>query len=301
MGAYKKFYESFAKNLKLGIHEDSTNRAKIAKLLRYHSTKSGEEMTSLEDYVSRMEDNQPGIYYITGESKRSVETSPFLEKLKKKRYEVLFMVDPIDEYAVQQLKEFDGKKLLAATKEGLDMNDDEEDKKKFEEAKAKTESLCKLMKEVLDDKVEKVVVSNRLADSPCCLVTGEYGWSANMERIMKAQALRDATQSAYMMSKKTMEVNPTNSIVVALREKADADQSDKTVKDLIWLLYDTSLLTSGFSLEEPATFASRIHRLVKLGLSIDDDDVEDDDDMDDLPPLDGDSDDEGESAMEQVD
>merc|ERR1712232_1034388 len=150
-----------------------------------------------------MKENQPGIYYITGESKRSVETSPFLEKLKKKGYEVLFMVDPIDEYAVQQLKEFDGKKLLAATKEGLDINDDEDEKKAFEEAKAKTEPLCKLMKEVLDDKVEKVVVSNRLADSPCCLVTGEYGWSANMERIMKAQALRDATQSAYMMSKKT--------------------------------------------------------------------------------------------------
>merc|ERR1711943_166072 len=299
--AYKKFYESFAKNRKLGIHEDSTNRAKIAKLLRYHSTKSGEEMTSLEDYVSRMEDNQPGIYYITGESKRSVETSPFLEKLKKKGYEVLFMVDPIDEYAVQQLKVFDGKKLLAATKEGLDMNDDEEDKKKFEEAKAKTESLCKLMKEVLDDKVEKVVVSNRLADSPCCLVTGEYGWSANMERIMKAQALRDATQSAYMMSKKTLEVNPSNPIISSLREKVSADQSDKTVKDVIWMLYDTSLLTSGFSLDEPTTFAGRIHRLIKLGLSIDDDDdADDDDDMDDLPPLDGD-DDEGESAMEMVD
>jgi molecular chaperone HtpG len=300
--AYKKFYEAFNKNLKLGIHEDSTNRAKIAKLLRWASTKSGDEMTSLEDYVSRMADDQPGIYYITGESKRSVETSPFLEKLKKKGYEVLFMVDPIDEYAVQQLKEFDGKKLLAATKEGLDINEDEDEKKVFEEAKAKTESLCKLMKEVLEDKVEKVVVSNRLADSPCCLVTGEYGWSANMERIMKAQALRDATQSAYMASKKTMEVNPTNSIISALREKADADQSDKTVKDLIWLLYDTSLLTSGFSLEEPATFASRIHRLVKLGLSIDDDDDDaDDDDMDDLPPLDGDDEDNEESAMEQVD
>merc|ERR1712085_209364 len=211
------------------------------------------------------------------------------------------MVDPIDEYAIQQLKEYDGKKLLSATKEGLQIEEDDDEKKAFEEAKAKTEGLCKLMKEVLDDKVEKVVISNRLEDSPCCFVTGEYGWSANMERIMKAQALRDTSQSAMMSSKKTMEVNPTNSIVKALREKADADQSDKTVKDLIWLLYDTSLLTSGFSLDEPSTFASRIHRLVKLGLPIDDDDADlDDDDMDDLPALDGDDDNE-ESAMEQVD
>merc|ERR1712070_1006273 len=157
--AYKKFYESFAKNLKLGIHEDSTNRAKIAKLLRYYSTKSGDEMTSLDDYVSRMDDKQPGIYYVTGESKRAVETSPFLEKLKKKGYEVLFMVDPIEEY--------EGKKLISATKEGLEIAEDDDEKKAFEEAKSKTESLCKLMKEVLDDKVEKVVVSSRLADSPC--------------------------------------------------------------------------------------------------------------------------------------
>jgi len=208
------------------------------------------------------------------------------------------MVDPIDEYAVQQLKEYEDKKLLSATKEGLKMDETEDEKKAYEEAKNQTEGLCKLMKEVLDTKVEKVLTSSRIVESPCVLVTGEYGWSANMERIMKAQALRDSSQSQYMSSKKTMEINPMHPIISSLREKAEADKGDKTVKDLIWLLYDTSLITSGFSLEDPTTFAGRIHRLIKLGLSIDDDD-EADDDLDDLPELDGDGNDE--STMEEVD
>ncbi|KAB2607296.1 heat shock protein 90-2 [Pyrus ussuriensis x Pyrus communis] len=295
---YNKFYESFSKNLKLGIHEDSQNKTKLAELLRYHSTKSGDEMTSLKDYVTRMKEGQQDIYYITGESKKAVENSPFLEKLKKKGYEVLFMVDAIDEYAIGQLKEFEGKKLVSATKEGLKLDESEDEAKKKEELKEKFEGLCKVVKDVLGDRVEKVVVSDRVVDSPCCLVTGEYGWTANMERIMKAQALRDNSMAGYMSSKKTMEINPENPIMEELRKRADADKNDKSVKDLVLLLFETSLLTSGFSLDDPNTFGNRIHRMLKLGLSIDDDAVEGDAEM---PPLeDADADAEG-SKMEEVD
>merc|ERR1712118_340138 len=294
---FKKFYEQFSKNIKLGIHEDSGNRAKLAELLCYHSTKSGDEQTSLKDYISRMPESQKDIYYITGETKKQVETSPFIERCKKRNYEVLFMVDPIDEYCVQQLKEYDGKKLVSVTKEGLKFEETEEEKKAWEELTADFEPLCKLMKEILGDKVEKVVNSERVTESPCCLVTGEYGWTANMERIMRAQALRDNSMSSYMASKKTMEINPEHSIMKELKAKAAADKGDKTVKDLVHLLFETSLLVSGFSLEEPATFAGRIHRMIKLGLSIEDDDEPDD--VEELLPLEEDND--AGSKMEEVD
>merc|ERR1719493_424370 len=280
---YKKFYDAFSKSLKLGIHEDNKNRNKLAELLRYFSSTSGDSKTSLKDYVERMQENQEQIYYITGESKAQVENSPFMEGLKKRGLEVLYMVDPIDEHASQQLKEYDGKKLINITKEGLDLAKDDDEKKSFEE------------------KVEEVIVGDQMVDSPASLLTTEFGWSANMQRIMKAQVLRDNQMSSFMVGKKKMQVNPDHTIMVELKKKFSADASDRTVKDLVWLLFETALLTSGFSLEDPTTFGSRIHKLIKLGLCLDGDDedeeVEAEDADEDLPDLDA----MDQSAMEEVD
>merc|ERR1711990_647533 len=261
---FKKFYEQFGKNLKLGIHEDSTNRKKLAGYLRFYTSASCDDFASLSDYVSRMKENQKDIYYITGESKEVVATSSFVERMKKKGLEVIYMTEPIDEYVVQQLKEFDGKNLVSVTKEGLELPEDEEEKAKTEANKVKYEGLCKVMKDILDKKVEKVVVSSRLVSSPCCIVTSQYGWTANMERIMKAQALRDTSPMGYMAAKKHMEINPDHGIIENLRQRAETDKNDKSVKDLVLLLFETSLLSSGFSLEDPAVHARRIHRMIKL-------------------------------------
>jgi len=299
---YKKFYDQFNKNLKLGVHEDSQNRAKLAELIRFHTSASGDEYCSLADYVSRMKENQKHIYCISGESREQVASSAFVERLKKRGYEIVYMTEPIDEYVIQQLKEFQGKQLVSVTKEGLELPEDEEEKKKREEDKVKFENLCKVMKSVLDNKVEKVTVSYRLVQSPCCIVTSQYGWSANMERIMKAQALRDTSTLGYMAGKKHLEINPDHPIVETLRQKADADKNDKSVKDLVILLFETALLSSGFSLQDPQVHASRIYRMIKLGLGIDEDEpmvAEDIPATGDVPPLVDDAEDA--SHMEEVD
>ncbi|XP_066992972.1 heat shock protein 83 [Anabrus simplex] len=299
---YKKFYEQFSKNLKLGIHEDSTNRKKLSDLLRYNTSASGDEVCSLKDYVGRMKENQKHIYYITGENKDQVANSSFVERVKKRGFEVVYMTEPIDEYVVQQLKEYDGKQLVSVTKEGLELPEDEEEKKKREEDKARFENLCKVMKDILDKKVEKVVVSNRLVESPCCIVTSQYGWTANMERIMKAQALRDTSTMGYMAAKKHLEINPDHPVMETLRQKAEADKHDKAVKDLVMLLFETALLSSGFTLEEPQVHAARIYRMIKLGLGIDEEDPQggEEEKADaEMPTLEGDGEDA--SRMEEVD
>merc|ERR1711941_238497 len=307
--AFDKFYEQFGKNLKLGIHEDSNQRKKIAEFLRYNSSHS-DESTSLKDYVSRMKDNQKDIYYITGESLDAVKNSSFVERLIKRNFEVLYMTEPIDEYCIQQLKEYDGKTLVCITKEGLELPEDDDEKKKFEEKKAKLEPVCKVIKDILDKKVEKVEVSKRLVKSPCCIVTSQFGWSANMERIMKAQALKDSSTMGYMAAKKNLEINPDHKIVNALAERIENNKNDKAIKDLIYLMYETSLLSCGFSLEAPATHANRIHRMISLGLGIDGDDDDEDDDVDgekkedaddeEMPELEEDADDDN-NRMEEVD
>ncbi|CAL8316937.1 unnamed protein product [Merluccius merluccius] len=299
---YKKCYEQFSKNIKLGIHEDAQNRKKLSELLRYFTSTTGDEMVSLKDYVSRMKENQKHIYYITGETKDQVANSAFVERLRKAGLEVIYMIEPIDEYCVQQLKEYDGKNLVSVTKEGLELPEDEDEKLKQDELKNKFENLCKIMKDILDKKIEKVTVSNRLVSSPCCIVTSTYGWTANMERIMKSQALRDNSTMGYMTAKKHLEINPQHPIVQTLREKAEADKNDKAVKDLVILLFETSLLSSGFTLEDPQTHSNRIYRMIKLGLGIDDDEAAVEDliqpSEEDMPVLEGDED---TSRMEEVD
>lgn len=268
---YKIFYEEFSKNIKIAVYEDKTNRKQFANLLRFYTSASGDKACSLKDYVARMKQNQIHIYYITGESRRHVANSIFVERIKMCGYEVIYMTDPMDEYLLDELVKFDGKNLISATKEELEFPETDEEKKKREQDQRKFENLCKVIKEILGKNVEKVVISNRLIQSPCCIVTSKHGWTANMERILKAQKLYDSSTENYMRAKKQLEINPDHPIINTLKEKAENNPRDKAVSDLVILLFETSMLSSGFELKYPQFLVSKIYKMIECGLSLEED------------------------------
>jgi len=265
---YLKFWKEFAKAIKLGLYEDSSNRTKLAKLLRFQSSKTGDNWTSLEKYISRMKKNQKNIYYISGETKEQVERSPFLERLRKKDLEVLYYVDPIDEYAMPQLTEFKGFQFMGANKENLKFDDDDEEEKKLKKLQEMHKPLTDWLKETLGSKIEKAVVTNRLLETPAVIVSSQYGWSTNMERIMKAQTMGSNDKSQSMTSQKTFEINPGHPIIRELRARVEADSTSQEAKDVAHTLYDISLVGTGLTPADPAEFATRLYSLVKLGLGV---------------------------------
>ncbi|KAH7847391.1 hypothetical protein Vadar_025548 [Vaccinium darrowii] len=264
-GQYTTFSNEFGKSIKLGIIEDAANRNRLAKLLRFESTRSDGKLTSLDQYISRMKSGQKDIFYITGTSKEQLEKSPFLERLTKKNYEVIFFTDPVDEYLMQYLMDYEDRKFQNVSKEGLKLGKDSKDK----ELKESFKDLTKWWKTTLaSDNVDDVKISNRLADTPCIVVTSKYGWSANMERIMQSQTLSDASKQAYMKGKRVLEINPRHPIIKELRERVVKDPEDVTVKQTAQLIYQTALMESGFVLNDPKDFASRIYESVKSSLDV---------------------------------
>jgi len=270
---YNIFYNNYSRNIKLGVYEDSNNRDKLMELLRYYSSESGVDLTNLCGYVERMKEGQNDIYYITGENKEKVSNSVFVEGIKSRGYEVLYMIEPIDEYCLQQMTEYKGKRFVSITKEGLELPEDEGNKDKMKLLKEENNVFCEGIKELLGDKIEKVYISDRLKGEPCCIVTGQFGWSANMERIMKAQTLNNESMN-YMVSKKSLEINPGHKIIKSLKERIHNGGDKVIILDLVELLYNSALLSSGFTLEDPSLFTKKLNNIIMLGLGIESEETE---------------------------
>merc|ERR1711907_66191 len=253
---YITFWKEFSKAIKLGLYEDSSNRTKLAKLLRFYSSKSGDNFTSLEKYISRMKKGQKSIYYISGESKEAVEKSPYLERLRKKGYEVLYYIDPIDEYAMPQLTEFKGFQFAGANKENLKLEDDDLEEKKLKKIGEMYKSVTDWFKETLGSKIEKAVVSN------------QYGWSTNMERIMKAQTMGNNDRGSAMVAPKTLEINPGHPVIKEIKARVEKDNSDAEAKDMANTMYDVALVQAGLTPADPHNFAARLESLMRLGLGV---------------------------------
>lgn len=261
---YKKFWENFGRFIKLGCIEDSGNHKRITPLLRFYTSKSEEELKSLDEYVENMGENQNAIYYLATDSLKSAKTAPFLEKLVQKDIEVLYLVDPIDEVAIQNLQTYKEKKFVDISKEDLELGDEDEVKER--ETKQEYNLLCDWIKQQLGDNVAKVQVSKRLSSSPCVLVSGKFGWSANMERLMKAQALGDQASLEFMRGRRILEINPDHPIIKDLSAACKNAPDSSEAKRAVELLYDTAQISSGFSPESPAELGNKIYGMMALAL-----------------------------------
>jgi len=269
----EKFWKEFSTNIKLGVMEDHSNRTRLAKLLRFRSSNDPEKLTSLTDYVGRMKDKQETIFFMAGASLDEVKNSPFVERLLKKGYEVLYLIEPVDEYCIQSLPEFDGKKFQNVAKEGLKIGNEAKEKARIDELEKEYEPLLKWFKEdALKDLIEKAAVSSRLTESPCALVANSYGWSGNMERIMNSQAYaksKDAGANFYATQKKLLEINVYHPLIQELQKRVKTDKEDQTAKDLARVLFETATMRSGYTVKDSSDFAGRIERMLRLSMGVD--------------------------------
>merc|ERR1719172_577389 len=268
---YTKFWKAFGKYIKMGLIEDAANRTRLAKLLRYATSKSGDKEISLEDYVASMKEDQKNIYYISGEDKESLLKSPSVEKLLSKDIEIIFMTDSVDEYTVQHLTEFEGKRLINASREGLKLDDSDKDKKREEKYKEMFKPLLDYCKETLGKKVEKVQISKHLVNSPVVVLSADYGWTAQMEKVMKSQAFADQSKFEFMKSKRMFEINPRHPMIIELNSRVKDSSADDTTRDMVISLYLSGVIGAGYQLtpDDAQDFSERVGRMVTASLGVD--------------------------------
>merc|ERR1712216_659548 len=280
---WEKFWKEFNKNLKMGCYEDDSNRSKISKLLRFHSTKSEDKQINLDKYLDRMQESQESIYYMSGESLDTMKKAPALQMFLKKDLEVLMLSDHLDEPCIQKLADYEGKKFVSIQKADVKLDETEEEKKRQSKLKDMYKPLTDWWKETLTDftekgamkdagvKIEKVEISKRLTDSPVVVVTSQFGYSAQQERVMKAQSFQNKDQVSMMSGRKTLEVNPNHPVVVDLLNKVKADKEDKAALDTAQVLFQTALIESGYEIADPSALVNRVYRLMSKELGVDPD------------------------------
>merc|ERR1711977_635671 len=280
---WAKFYKEFNKNLKMGCYEDDSNRSKISKLLRFQTSKSEGKEVSLDKYLDRMAESQESIYYMSGDSLDTMNKAPSLQVFKKKDLEVLMLTDHLDEPCIQKLADYEGKKFVSIQKADVKMDESEDEKKRFSKLKDMYKPLTDWWKDTLTEltekgamkdagvKVEKVEISKRLTESPVVVVTSQFGYSAQQEKIMKAQAFQNKDQLSMMSGRKTLEVNPNHPVIVDLLAKIKADKEDTSAKDSASVLFQTAMIESGYEIADPSALVSRVYRLMSKELGVDPD------------------------------